>query len=67
MQLLDLPHEPLSYIAHFADPDTLRVLCLTEKRDRYHIACRFIGGTSLSFLTSARILNTTSFPSIPSA
>ncbi len=38
MQLLDLPHELLSYIVHFVDPDTLRTLCLTEKHILHHIA-----------------------------
>ncbi|KAK0467521.1 hypothetical protein IW261DRAFT_1612989 [Armillaria novae-zelandiae] len=38
MQLLDLPHELLSYVMHFADPDTLRALCLTGKRIFHTIA-----------------------------
>ncbi|SJL18105.1 uncharacterized protein ARMOST_21677 [Armillaria ostoyae] len=42
MHLLDLPHELLSYIMHFADYDTLRTLCLTEKRNLYHIARHFL-------------------------
>ncbi|PBK64954.1 hypothetical protein ARMSODRAFT_1006828 [Armillaria solidipes] len=46
MQVLDLPHELLSYIVHFADPDTLRALCLTEKRILYNIACDFLWGNA---------------------
>ncbi len=42
MHLLDLPHELLSYIVHFVDPNTLRALCLTEKRILYHIARHFL-------------------------
>ncbi len=42
MQLMDLPHELLSYIVHFVDLDTLRVLCLTEKHILYHIARHFL-------------------------
>ncbi|SJL18108.1 uncharacterized protein ARMOST_21680 [Armillaria ostoyae] len=42
MQLLDLPHELLSYIVHFADPNTLCALCLTEKRTLYDIAHDFL-------------------------
>ncbi|KAK0460805.1 hypothetical protein IW261DRAFT_275680 [Armillaria novae-zelandiae] len=38
MHLLDLPRELLSYIIHFADPDTLRALCLTEKRTLHTVA-----------------------------
>ncbi|KAK0429975.1 hypothetical protein EV421DRAFT_1744666 [Armillaria borealis] len=43
MQLLDLPHELLSYIVHFADPDTLCALSLTEKHIPHNIArdCRW--------------------------
>ncbi|SJL17944.1 uncharacterized protein ARMOST_21515 [Armillaria ostoyae] len=41
MQLLDLPHELLSYIVHFADPDTLCALSLTEKRILHNIARDF--------------------------
>ncbi|PBK95033.1 hypothetical protein ARMGADRAFT_1077796 [Armillaria gallica] len=42
MHMLDLPHELLSYIVHFADPNTLRALCLTEKHILYHIARHFL-------------------------
>ncbi|KAK0207505.1 hypothetical protein IW262DRAFT_1469459 [Armillaria fumosa] len=42
MDLLDLPHELLSYILHFADPDTLRALCLTEKCILHNIARDFL-------------------------
>ncbi|KAK0431018.1 hypothetical protein EV421DRAFT_202314 [Armillaria borealis] len=38
MDLLDLPHELLSYIMQLTDPDTLRTLCLTEKRTLHNIA-----------------------------
>ncbi|KAK0482163.1 hypothetical protein EDD18DRAFT_1467858, partial [Armillaria luteobubalina] len=38
MHLLDLPHELLSYILHFSEPDTLRALCLTEKRILHNVA-----------------------------
>ncbi|PBK81023.1 hypothetical protein ARMGADRAFT_1146750 [Armillaria gallica] len=40
--LLNLPHELLSYIAHFADYDALRTLCLTEKRNLYYVARHFL-------------------------
>ncbi|PBK64941.1 hypothetical protein ARMSODRAFT_978635 [Armillaria solidipes] len=42
MDLLDLPHELLSYIVHFADLDTLCALCLTEKRILHNIARDFL-------------------------
>ncbi|KAK0219328.1 hypothetical protein EDD85DRAFT_865972 [Armillaria nabsnona] len=42
MQLLDLPHELLSYIVHFVNPDILRTLCLTEKQNLHHIARHFL-------------------------
>ncbi|KAK0219295.1 hypothetical protein EDD85DRAFT_865892 [Armillaria nabsnona] len=42
MHLLGLPHELLSYIVHFADPNTLRVLCLTETHILYPIARHFL-------------------------
>ncbi|PBK95023.1 hypothetical protein ARMGADRAFT_1077788 [Armillaria gallica] len=42
MHLLDLPHELLSCIVHFADPNTLCALCLTEKRILYKIARDFL-------------------------
>ncbi|KAK0219297.1 hypothetical protein EDD85DRAFT_961257 [Armillaria nabsnona] len=42
MHLLDLPHELLSYIVHFANPNTLHALCLTEKRILYRIAHHFL-------------------------
>ncbi|KAK0431455.1 hypothetical protein EV421DRAFT_169666 [Armillaria borealis] len=42
MHLLDLPHELLSYIVHFADTDTIHALCLTEKRNLYRIARHFL-------------------------
>ncbi|KAK0505601.1 hypothetical protein EDD18DRAFT_1400185 [Armillaria luteobubalina] len=38
MHLLDLPHELLSYILHFSEPDTLRGLCLTEKHILHNVA-----------------------------
>ncbi|PBK64947.1 hypothetical protein ARMSODRAFT_978640 [Armillaria solidipes] len=41
MQLLDFPHELLSYIVHFADLDTLCELSLTEKRIFHNIARDF--------------------------
>ncbi|SJL17947.1 uncharacterized protein ARMOST_21518 [Armillaria ostoyae] len=42
MDLLDLPHELLSYIVHFTDLDTLCALCLTEKRILHNIARDFL-------------------------
>ncbi|SJL18095.1 uncharacterized protein ARMOST_21667 [Armillaria ostoyae] len=42
MQLLDIPHELLSYMVHFADPDTLCPLCLTEKHVLHNIARHFL-------------------------
>ncbi|PBK64961.1 hypothetical protein ARMSODRAFT_1006831 [Armillaria solidipes] len=42
MRLLDLPYKLLTYIIHFSDPDTLRVLCLTEKHVIYDIARLFL-------------------------
>ncbi|KAK0460808.1 hypothetical protein IW261DRAFT_1614484, partial [Armillaria novae-zelandiae] len=42
MHLLDLPHELLSYTLHFADPHTLRALCLTEKRTLHTVARDFL-------------------------
>ncbi|KAK0505571.1 hypothetical protein EDD18DRAFT_339958 [Armillaria luteobubalina] len=42
MDLLNLPQELLSYILHFADPDTLRALCLTKKRTLHAISRNFL-------------------------
>ncbi|KAK0184121.1 hypothetical protein F5146DRAFT_324803 [Armillaria mellea] len=42
MHLLDLPHELLSYIVQFINPDTLRALCLTEKYALLSIARGFL-------------------------
>ncbi len=42
MHLLGLPHELLSYIVHFADPNTLRALCITGNRILYRIARHFL-------------------------
>ncbi|KAK0429622.1 hypothetical protein EV421DRAFT_1914337 [Armillaria borealis] len=42
MHLLDLPYELLAYIIHFSDPDTLRMLCLTEKHVIHNIARLFL-------------------------
>lgn len=42
MHLLDLPHELLSYTVQFTNPDTLRVLCLTEKHVLLGIARAFL-------------------------
>ncbi len=42
MHLLDLPQELFSYIVHFVDPNTLRALCLTEKRMLYNITRYFL-------------------------
>ncbi|KAK0467532.1 hypothetical protein IW261DRAFT_1574049 [Armillaria novae-zelandiae] len=42
MHLLALPQEPLSSLIHFADVDTLRALCLTEKRTLHTVARYFL-------------------------
>ncbi len=39
---LDLPHQLRSYIAHFADPEALCALFLSEKRILNHIARHFL-------------------------
>ncbi len=67
MNLLDLPPELLSYIMHFADPDILRGLCLTEKCILHNIARDFLWRNVTVVFGTTEILSPTSFPSIPSA
>ncbi len=42
MHLFDLPHELLSYIVRFVDPDILRTLYLIEKHVLHHIFHHFL-------------------------
>ncbi|KAK0219307.1 hypothetical protein EDD85DRAFT_797415 [Armillaria nabsnona] len=42
MHVLELPQELFSYVVRFADPGTLRPLCLTETRNLYHISYDFL-------------------------
>ncbi len=67
MHLLELPQELFSYIVHFANPGTLRPLCLQEIRNLYRVGFDSCGGTSPYLWVPTEILNPTSFPLIVGA
>ncbi|KAK0467501.1 hypothetical protein IW261DRAFT_1060847 [Armillaria novae-zelandiae] len=49
------PALTFSYIVHFADPDTLRTLCLMEKRNLYDIARDFLRRTVTAIVRTDQI------------